>query len=163
MVALFGGQDAFDRRIDGQVTKFDSPGGFALAEQDLREAAKILESKGAHLVLLTTPYYKLGWPQKIDVDWSPLSEAWINRYNDIQRDVVRKSAGKVSLLDLNHFLDPNGTWTDTVNGVPVRTFDKCHLSLQGSVLTGSWVASQLPKLVTTKPKPTPKPAAAPIR
>jgi peptidoglycan/LPS O-acetylase OafA/YrhL/lysophospholipase L1-like esterase len=143
VVGLFGAQDAFDRRINGQVVKFDTPGGAKLAQSDLEGAMSLLSSRGAHVVLLTTPYYVLGWPQKVQVERSPLFAPWVNRYNDIERSVAQEQSKRVSVVDLNHFLDPAGHWTDTVDGVKVRTFDRCHLSLQGAAFVAKWLTPKL--------------------
>jgi hypothetical protein len=96
--------------------------------------------------LLTTPYYRIGWPQKVQVERSPLYEPWINEYNLLQLAVARRNKAKVSIFDLNKWLDPNGTWAGTVNGIKVRTFDKSHLSLAGSDYVAQWLEPQIAKL-----------------
>jgi len=146
VLMLVGGQDMFDRRINGQVTKFDTPAGATLAENDESEAVKLLSAKGARVVLLTTPYYVLGWPQRVVVERSPLYKPWTDMYNNDQRAVALRAGGKVAILDLNRLLDPDGVWTDTVNGIQVRTFDKCHLSDAGAAFVAKWLAPQLAKL-----------------
>ena len=87
VVTLFGAQDAFDRRIDGTEVKFDTNEGRALAERDLQTAITSLSSSGAEVVLLTAPYYKLCCPMRIDQDRSPINEAWVARYNEMQVNV----------------------------------------------------------------------------
>ena len=52
-------------------------------------------------------------------------------HSALQRTVVQRSDGRASILDLNKYIDPAGVWTDTVNGIKVRTFDKMHLSSEG--------------------------------
>jgi lysophospholipase L1-like esterase len=143
VVGLFGGQDAFDRRINGFVSRFDTPAGAELARRELQEAMNILMSHGANVVLLTTPYYVLGWPQKVDVERSTLNPAWINRFNGFERDIAAFQPHRVSVLDLNRYIDPDGHWTDTVDGIKVRTFDKCHLSPAGATFVANWLAPQL--------------------
>jgi lysophospholipase L1-like esterase len=143
VVGLFGGQDAFDRRIDGRVIRFDTPDGAALAHEELQGAVNILSSRGAHVVLLSTPYYVLGWPQKVQVDRSTLNPLWINRYNGFEHDIAEAQPRRVTLLNLNHYLDPEGHWTDTVDGIKVRTFDKCHLSPAGAAFVAKWLTPQL--------------------
>ena len=63
----------------------------------------------------------------------------------MQRDVVQHSGGRASILDLNKLIDPNGVWTDTVNGIKVRLFDKMHLSKDGAAFVGRWLTPQLPR------------------
>jgi lysophospholipase L1-like esterase len=153
VVGLFGAQDAFDRRINNRVYKFDTPDGAALARTDLTVATKLLSSRGAHVVLLSTPYYVLGWPQKVQVERSPLFAPWIDRYNGIERSVAQQDPRDVSIVDLNRYLDPDGHWTDTVDGIKVRTFDRCHLSLQGAAFVAKWLTPKLAPLRSDALKP----------
>jgi hypothetical protein len=144
VVGLFGAQDAFDRRIAGNEIKFDTDAGIQLAQQDMEGAVSVLSASGAKVIMLTTPYYTLGWPQKVDVDRSPLHEPWIDRYNnDVVRAVAARHPDTMSVIDLNRYLDPAGTWTDTVNGIKVRSFDRCHLSELGSNYVAWWLAPQI--------------------
>jgi peptidoglycan/LPS O-acetylase OafA/YrhL/lysophospholipase L1-like esterase len=153
VVGLLGGQDVFDRRINGQVIKFDTPEGAALARQDLHTALRLLSSRGAHVVLLTTPYYVLGWPWNIEVDRSPLFAPWIDRYNNIERSLADADPRDVSVVDLNRYLDPDGHWTDTVAGIKVRTFDRTHLSLEGAAYVAKWLTPMLAPLRREALKP----------
>ena len=148
VVMLVGAQDTFDRRISGTVVKFDTTEGAQLAQRDLSDAITALSNGGAHVVALTTPYYVPGWPMKIDVERSCMSKAWIDRYNALQRAVVQRSDGRASILYLNKYIDPAGVWTDTVNGIKVRTFDKMHLSSEGATYVARWLLPQLPSFAT---------------
>jgi peptidoglycan/LPS O-acetylase OafA/YrhL len=143
VVALFGAQDAFDRRVDGQVVPFDSPEGERLARADLEEAADLLTAGDTELVLLTAPYYRICCPMPIEEGRSPMNEAWIDRYNRVQRTVAVGRTSSVTVLDLNRVLDPGGTWTDTVDGVKVRSYDRSHLSEEGADFVAAWLAPQL--------------------
>jgi hypothetical protein len=143
VVMLVGAQDTFDRRINGQVVKFDTTEGARLAQGDLQDAVTMLSTGGARVVLLTTPYYVMGWPMKIDVKRSCMSHDWIERYNTLQRAVVQRNGSHASILDLNKYIDPNGAWTDAVNGINVRTFDKMHFSSEGATYVAKWLVPQL--------------------
>jgi hypothetical protein len=59
-------------------------------------------------------------------------------------DVAHRDRANVSVLDLNRYLDPDGKWTDTVDGIKVRTFDRCHLSPAGAAFVAQWLTPQLP-------------------
>jgi peptidoglycan/LPS O-acetylase OafA/YrhL/lysophospholipase L1-like esterase len=146
VITLFGAQDAFDRRVDGAELAFDTPPGAALAERDLQAAVTALSSSGAQVVLLTAPYYRLCCPMKIDEPRSPMNEAWITRYNERQLEVARRNPTRARLVDLNQYLGPEGTWTDTVGAVKVRSFDRSHLSEEGADLVASWLVPQLLEL-----------------
>jgi peptidoglycan/LPS O-acetylase OafA/YrhL/lysophospholipase L1-like esterase len=143
VVGLFGAQDAFDRRFGDHVVKFDTPEGFELARTEMQGAIDTLSASGAHVVMLTTPYYVLGWPQKVEIDRSPLNEPWIDQYNLLLYEVAAANADRVTLLDLNQLLGPNDTWTDTVDGVEVRSFDRCHLSEAGADFVAKWLVRQV--------------------
>jgi peptidoglycan/LPS O-acetylase OafA/YrhL len=147
VIALFGAQDAFDRRVDGTEIRFDDAEGSLLAQRDLTEALTLLSSTGAQVTLLTTPYYVLGWPQLVEVERSPLNERWIDRYNLLQRAVAARLAettrDRMKIIDLNRYLAPERTWTDTVAGIKVRSFDRCHLSPEGADFVAAWLVPRL--------------------
>ncbi len=148
VVMLIGYQESFDRRINGQVIRFDTPAGALLAQSEEQEAIKVLSARGARVVLLSTPDYVIGWPLIITLSRSPYNQSWIEAYNTIQRRIVAQSKGKVVMFDLNKLLDPDGVWTPTVNGIAVRSFDKVHLSAVGSTFVAQWLAPRLKKLKT---------------
>jgi peptidoglycan/LPS O-acetylase OafA/YrhL/lysophospholipase L1-like esterase len=143
VVAMFGIQDAYDRRVDGREYPFDTPAGHDLAARDLIEAVTTLSHTGARVVLLNSPYYIVGWPQQIHKDRSPYNPAWIDRYNAVVREVASQFPDKVTLLDVNHFLCPQGQWTDNVSGTEVRAIDRVHLSDAGADLVAQWLAPAL--------------------
>jgi len=143
VVALFGAQDTYDRRIDGREIPFLSPEGQALAQQDLQDAINVLSASGAHVVLLTTPYYQAGWPMRIDPDRSAFNPAWIDSYNRIQRTVASLNADRVSVLDLNKYIDPDGRYQKTVGVVTIRSFDNVHFSPEGAEFAIRWLHPQL--------------------
>lgn len=163
VVALFGAQDAFDRRIDGHVVRFDTPEGETLARAELGGALDTLSSTGARVLLLTTPYYRLGWPQRVELERSPLHEPWIDRYNAIQRDVAAARDGSVEVVDLNAFLNPGGTWTDTIDGVKVRSYDRSHLSPLGARVVARWLLPEVLQAGRAGRADAPAPVAARIR
>jgi hypothetical protein len=159
VVALLGAQDAFDRRIDGRVVRFDTPEGEALARAELGEALDVLSATGAEVLLLTTPYYRLGWPQRVDVERSPLHEPWVDRWNAIVRDVATTRAGAVRVLDLNAFLNPAGTWTDTIDGIKVRSYDRSHLSPLGARVVARWLLPEIERALAGRHATRPTPLA----
>ncbi|HET9728179.1 MAG TPA: acyltransferase family protein, partial [Acidimicrobiia bacterium] len=143
VIGLFGAQDAFDRRIDGNVIRFDTPAGAQLAEQNLNDAISTLSSRGARVVVLTTPYYRLGWPMRIDMQRSAFNQPWIDRYNSLIRDVVTQRHDGTRVIDLNRYVDPGGTWTKTIGSVTVRRFDLMHFSPAGADYVAKWLVPQL--------------------
>ncbi len=151
-VVLLGAQDTFDRRVDGRVSPFDAPSGQELAMGELQQAIDILTKNGAHVVFLTTPYYVMGWPEQIVVNRSRLNPAWIDRWNGFLRDTAAANPGKVTVADLNKVLDPDGHWTDTVDGITVRISDRMHLTAEGADLAAQ---DLMPQILAALPPPAP--------
>ena len=143
VVVLLGTQDTYDRRIDGHEYLFDTADGAALARRELEEAADILSAGGARVVLLTTPYYVLGWPQRLTVERSYLNADWIDRWNALLVEVASRDPESVMTLDLNRVIDPGGQWTWDVDGVRVRDDDRVHLSSEGADLATRWLLPHL--------------------
>ncbi len=139
--------------------RFDTPEGEALARAELGEALDVLSSTGARVLLLTTPYYRLGWPQRVEVERSPLHEPWVDRWNAIVRDVAAKRVA-VRVLDLNAFLNPAGTWTDTIDGLKVRSYDRSHLSPLGARVVAKWLLPEIERALADRHATRPTPLAA---
>jgi len=153
VVVLLGTDDTFDRRIDGQEIMFDSPEGDDLTRNELQEAVTLLSGSGAHVVLLTTPYNVIGWPRRVRLDRSTYNPAWVDRWNESLRAVATRNPATATIVDLNRFLDPEGKWSDTLDGVKVHTDDKMHLSPEGADLVANWLAPQVFRLARA-PVPT---------
>jgi hypothetical protein len=81
---------------------------------------------------------------RIELERSPMNEAWVDMYNQVQLEVARQNAPRVAVLDLNRALNPDGTWTDTVDGIKVRSFDRSHLSPEGADFVARWLVPLLP-------------------
>ncbi len=143
VVVLVGGHDTTDRLINGVVRKFDTPVGAALATHDIQLATDILSERDARVAWLTLPYSKQGWDHQIDHERSAFNDAWVNRWNLILRDATADAPDQTAVLDLCTFVDPEGTWTDTVNGVQVRMPDLIHFSDAGADLVAQWAVPQL--------------------
>ena len=134
--------DAVDRRIDGQQIAFDSEAGAELERKDLRDAVTVLSSRGARVVLLTAPYFRQPWRLPVDPERSAFNNRWVDRMNGAAVEVATAEPDHATLLDLNSLLDPEGHWTDTVNGISVRAPDTVHVSDAGSDFVAGWLVPQ---------------------
>ncbi len=143
VVALFGGHETQDHRIDGQVFHFDAPEGQSLALSELTDLRRSLTSSGARIVFLTSPYSIQAWPHPVDRARSGYNNRWIDRWNDFLRESAAADPLHASIVDLNLLLDPEGTWTEAVNGVEVRAEDRVHVSDAGADLTAQWLIPQI--------------------
>jgi peptidoglycan/LPS O-acetylase OafA/YrhL/lysophospholipase L1-like esterase len=153
VVVLLGTDDTFDRRIDGREIMFDSPEGDDLTRNELQEAVTLLSGSGARVVMLTTPYNVIGWPRRVRLDRSTYNPAWVDRWNTSLREVATRNPAKATIVDLNGFLDPDGKWSDTLQGVKLHTYDKMHLSPEGADLVANWLVPQVVRLARA-PVPT---------
>ena len=136
VVMLMGG--TYDRRIDGHLVLFDTPAGSALARSDVDAGVRIFTAAGAHVVLLTTLYGRLGWPiPGFDQQRSGFNDAWADRWNTTEGQVAAADPG-VTLIDLNAMLDPGGQFATTLDGVQTRV-DGVHLTPQAADLAAAWL------------------------
>ena len=62
----------------------------------------------------------------------------------------RRTRARSSVLDLNKVLDPEGHWTDSVDGVTVRISDRMHLSTAGADLAAR---DLVPQILSSLPRP----------
>jgi peptidoglycan/LPS O-acetylase OafA/YrhL len=151
--------EVFNQEIDGRwehlgETTFDS-----YVTNRFETAVSILGSRGAHVVLLTSPYYDSGvqvsgapWPEdnpaRVAIDnhiietvatgaGSSVTSPAAAALPDVGGGVT--GAGGVSTIDLNRWLSPGGRYAAAVSGVDIRCNDGVHFTVAG----GEWVAARL--------------------
>jgi peptidoglycan/LPS O-acetylase OafA/YrhL len=126
VVVYLARADLFDQDFDGSWTsightKFD---GFLLSQ--LQKGIGILGSDGAHVVLLTSPYYDSTYqnggslppedtPSRVPIDDSILTEA--------------AAAGGASIFQFGRLVTPGSGYVQYVDGVSMRCSDGVHLSV----------------------------------
>ena len=113
------------------------------AESRFEQAIRILSSSGAHVVLLTTPYYQSGEQG----DGQPMPEndpSRVSMDNRLLSEAAASEPGAASVVDLGSMLSPSGGFSTVIDGVPVRCSDGIHMTVPG----GQWVGERLlPQLV----------------
>jgi hypothetical protein len=129
-----GRWEVSDRIIDGHWTRIGEPAWDHLYAKELAQAIRVLSSKGAHVVIFTLPYIQQTTEAPNGTPWDINQPVRTNEYNALVRQVVSRSSGRASVIDLNRDLDPAGKYTSYVHGVRVRNADDEHLSLQGGEL-----------------------------
>ena len=135
VVALgLGRWEIADHLLDGHWVHVGEPAWDGHLTTDLQSAITILHSFGARVVLLTMPYVDPRTRQPDGQPWSENAPARVRAYNTLLRQVAATHPGVVSVLDLNHMLSPDGTYTESVSGVDVRSTDGVHVSLDGGEL-----------------------------
>jgi hypothetical protein len=133
VLVLPGVWDAHNHRVNGQLLVLGTPAARAYWLSELRRVADLLGAQGAHVVFLTTPLFPPG---------AYITPARVAELNSLTRTVASERPGHASLIDLNHFLYPNGQWVPYINGINVRG-DGYHFSREGALMVGGWLAPQL--------------------
>jgi peptidoglycan/LPS O-acetylase OafA/YrhL len=158
--------ETFDQEVGGQWEHLGEPAFDAYVAARFRAAVRVLGSRGAHVVLLTSPYYDSGtqvsgapWPeddpQRVNVDngiiesvaagTAPRSAPGVPAGDGAATASTGDGAsGPVSVLALGNWISPGGQFSTDVGGVPVRCGDGVHFTVAG----GQWVAARLfPRIV----------------
>jgi hypothetical protein len=147
VVLLTGAWDLLDRKIDG---RYYSPGTiefdrYFLSELDL--ATQLLGSQGARVVVLSTPFFSR--PELVGQTgraW-PEYEPWrVDRINGLYRDFETAHPERLTLLDLNEFVSPDGKYAEYIDGVQVRD-DGVHFAPGGADMVTAWLVPQLRDLL----------------
>ena len=97
----------------------------AHVKADLQRAVSTASAGGAHVVLMTAPYYDSG-EQPDGQPWPQDAPARVDRYNQLVREVAAANPHVVTLFDLGALVCPAGRFTLTVDGVTVRAPDGIH-------------------------------------
>ncbi len=135
VVALgLGRWEVADHLYDGRWVHVGEPVWDDHLEKDLQQAVTILDEFGARVVLFTMPYVDPSDRQPDGQPWSENTPARARAYNALVQEVARSEPGRVSVIDLNEMLDPDGAYCSTVDGVDVRWSDGVHVSRAGGRL-----------------------------
>jgi hypothetical protein len=150
--------ELFDQEVDGQWSNLTTPSFDHYVSNRFTTAAKVLGSRGAAVVLLTTPAYDSGeqstgqpWPedaaQRVSIDNTLLRQAAgpvLTR--ELTSAGTRASAqGPVSVFDLESLFTPGGHYRAAVGGATMRCTDGVHFT----AAAGEWLAPRLfPQLAT---------------
>ena len=112
----------------------------------LTRAVDVLSSRGARVVLFTTPYVVQNQEQPDGRPWPVNLPSRVDAFNALLRRVAASRPKVATVVDLNRMLCPNGHYTDLVDGVQVRSSDREHISLQGGELVRSAVLPTIERL-----------------
>ncbi|HET6809695.1 MAG TPA: acyltransferase family protein [Acidimicrobiales bacterium] len=142
---LVGRWEVSDRLVDGRwVTVGDRSWDTRLSGL-LNRAVDVLSAHGARVVLFTLPYIQQNTEQPDGRPWPQNLPSRTDAFNALVRKVAAAHPGVASVVDLNHMLSP-GRYTDTVDGVVVRSSDREHISVQGGELVRSAVLPRMERL-----------------
>jgi hypothetical protein len=146
VVMLVGAWDILDREVDGKLVKFGTVDYDTSFLQQLDAATRLLASRGAKVVILTTPFFSR--PELVGQtgrEW-PEYEPWrVDRINSLYRQFLTAHPGRYTMIDLNKFVSPGGKFTDELDGVVIRG-DGVHFTREGTLLVDNWLAPQLQRV-----------------
>ncbi|GIH17051.1 acyltransferase family protein [Rugosimonospora africana] len=146
-VILLNRWELMDARLNGKYTHVGNPDFNAYLSGQLNRAVSIAGSHGARVVLLTAAYthraertdgglYDEDQPSRVD--------AW----NAVIRAEAAKHPDTTVVLDLNKLVCPDGRYTESVNGLRVRS-DGLHFTPEGvQQLIAPWLMPQLTGIAT---------------
>ena len=144
VVVYLARSDTLDTERNGTWQHLGQPSFDRWAESRYDQAIATLSSNGAHVVLLTTPYYQSGEQG----DGQPLPENEPSRVtieNHLLGEAATRHATNATLVNFGAMLSPSGQFVTDVQGVPVRCTDGIHVTVPG----GQWVGERLlPRLVS---------------
>ncbi|HEX4127452.1 MAG TPA: acyltransferase family protein [Acidimicrobiales bacterium] len=129
VVLLAGGGEVLDRLYRGHMTNILNPTFAAYVESQLEKAVRIATARGALMVLMTKPCQSTG-EQPDGAPWPQDSTARLDAYNAMLDTVAAQHPGQVYVQDLNSYVCPGGTYTEDIDGVPVRQSDGSHFDVQ---------------------------------
>jgi peptidoglycan/LPS O-acetylase OafA/YrhL len=125
VAVILGWWETMDRYYQGRWQHLGQPSFDAYETAQFEQAISILSSEGAHVALMTSPYFDTG--EQLDGQpWDEDSPARVKVLNGIIEKVAAQHPGVVSVVPLNQYLDPDGHFTWTINGQVMRLGDGIH-------------------------------------
>ena len=127
---ITGYWEAMSRFYEGRWQHLGDPAFDSYVTSQLQKAISILSAKGAKVALFTSPYFENG-EQPDGQLWPEANPARINEYNLIVAQVAALHPGVVTVVPFGAYLDPQGQFTSTIDGITVRASDGVHTTLAG--------------------------------
>jgi hypothetical protein len=139
VLLLVGRWETMDRRHDGRWMHLGEPAYDSYLSGEIGAALRVLRSTGARPVVATEPYNRRG--EQSDGSLFPEDDpARVDRWNTLLRGAA--STGAVGVLDLHSKLCPDGRYTQSVDGLRVRS-DGVHLTPDGVSWLTPWLVQSL--------------------
>jgi peptidoglycan/LPS O-acetylase OafA/YrhL len=154
--------ETFDQEVGGQWENLGEPAFDRYVAGRYREAVKVLGSRGATVVLMTSPYYDSGTSPSGSI-WPEDQASRVEIDNQTMRTVAGSmttgdgsSAGnQVYVFDLNQVVSPGDQFASSVGSVNVRCTDGVHFSRSGGTLVGQELLPDLAVLGQAHAKASP--------
>lgn len=140
VLLIVGRWEVVDRVNEGHWTHIGEEAYDAYLRGELARALDILTSTGARVVVTTEPYNRRG--ERADGSLYPEDQPTrADRWNTLLRSVIGKRPN-VAVLDLNKKLDPNGYYTNKVDGIKMR-IDGVHPTPEAVKWLTPWLTDAL--------------------
>ena len=148
VLVSFGVFDVLDRRLPGERTwqHLGQPAYDGHVRRELAALQDLLQSRGASVVWLTSPYVQTGGDETGRRPSTPFPEwdhARMDRFNALVREVAATSAD-ASVLDLQQHL--RDAWGDEED--PEHRPDGVHPSIPAADALAAWIGPQLAAAAT---------------
>ncbi len=135
--------ETFDQEVGGKWQNVGQAAFDDYVASRFREAVNVLGSRGASVVLMTSPYYDSG-TQPAGGPWPEDAPSRVQIDNSTLRAVASTSTtgsgtatdGKVYVFDLNQVADPSGKYSPTIGPYNIRCNDGVHFSQSGGEYVG---------------------------
>jgi hypothetical protein len=142
--------ETFDQEVGGAWQNIGQPGFDSYLTGRFRQAVSVLGSKGASVVLMTSPYYDSG-TSPVGSPWPEDAPARVTQDNATIREVASttpsgSNGSKVYVFDLNALVSPDDKFSPTVNQISVRCGDGVHFTRSGGIYVGQRLAPELATL-----------------
>jgi peptidoglycan/LPS O-acetylase OafA/YrhL len=143
VVLLFGPWDTLELKVEDRLLEVGAPEWEAYALKELSHTVDVLSSRGARIMLVTSPCFK---PRDLGVDAAAdvrLNPQRVDELNDLYWEFARQHADQVVVADLNRLACPEGEYTDvTIDGVDLRE-DGVHFTPEGADLVARWLVPEI--------------------
>jgi hypothetical protein len=145
--------ELMDRKLDGQYRHVGEPEYDAYLTAQLDKAVRIAGSKGAAVVLLTAAYTRRS--ERPDGSLYPEDQpSRVDAWNRLLYAQAAKQPDRVTVLDLNSVVCPDGKYTRSVRGLRVRS-DGLHYTPAGvQRVIAPWLLPKLAAVATGTYRPS---------
>jgi len=145
VVALvIGWWDTMDRMYRGTWQHLGDPAFDSYETKQIETAVSVLSSRGAHVALMTSPFYDSG-EQPNGQPWDEDAPARVVLLNKMIESVAAMHPNIASVVPLNKYLDPGGHFASKIDGKVMRFSDGVHTTEDA----GTYLAPKiLPQLQT---------------
>ena len=147
MVVYLARGETFDQVDGGRWQNLGEAGFDRYVESRFRQAVAVLGSRGASVVLLTSPYYDSG-ASPTGGPWPEDDPARVAIDNATMRQVAGTTpagagGSRVYVFDLNAVVSPDRAFAPSVGPVNVRCADGVHFTRSGGIYVGLRLAPDL--------------------